>query len=104
MGCCGVVVAQWSERRQLRSEALGSIPSGYPCIFSRFYPDLPPVAYHQLLLISIVTKIRPHQHEFVCLFIHFRIQSSAAGVMLLMQSLDVHLLPIKCLPAKELNV
>ena len=54
-----VVVAQWSERRQLRSEVLGSIPSGYPCIFSSvcFYPDLPPVSYHQLLLISIVTKI-----------------------------------------------
>ena len=39
-----VVVVQWSERRQLRSEALGSIPSGYPGIFSCFYPDLPPVA------------------------------------------------------------
>ena len=29
-----VVVAQWSERRQLRSEAMGSIPSGYLCKFS----------------------------------------------------------------------
>ena len=35
LGCCRVVVvAQWSERRQLRSEALGSIPSGCPGIFS----------------------------------------------------------------------
>ena len=51
LGCCRVVVAQWSEHRQLRSEALGSIPSGYPCIFSSvcFYRDLPPVAYHQFL-------------------------------------------------------
>ena len=43
LGCCRVVVTQWSERRQLRSEALGSIPSGYPYIFSFSYPDLPPV-------------------------------------------------------------
>ena len=51
LGYCRVVVAQWSERRQLRSGALGSIPSGYPCIFYSvcFYPDLPPVAYHQFL-------------------------------------------------------
>ena len=59
LGCCGVVVAQWSERRQLRSEALGSIPSGYPCIFSSvcFYPDLPPpVAYHQFLLPVVVNQ------------------------------------------------
>ena len=33
LGCCGVVVVRWSERRQLRSEALGSIPSGCPSIF-----------------------------------------------------------------------
>ena len=32
LGCCGVVLAQWSERRQLRSEALGLIPSGCPGI------------------------------------------------------------------------
>ena len=51
LGCCRAVLAQWSERRQLRLEALGSIPSGYPCIFSFscFCPDLPPVAYHQFL-------------------------------------------------------
>ena len=53
LGCCRVVVAQWSERRQLRLEALGSIPSGYPCIFS---PDLPPVAYHQFLPSVIVNQ------------------------------------------------
>ena len=23
LGCCGVIVAQWSERQQLKSEALG---------------------------------------------------------------------------------
>ena len=33
-GCFRVVVAQWSVRGQLRSEALGSIPSGFPGIFS----------------------------------------------------------------------
>ena len=53
-----VVVAQWSERRQLRSEALGSVPS---CIFSSvcliYHQLLTTSSYHQLLLISIVTKI-----------------------------------------------
>ena len=44
LGSCGVVVAQWSERRQLRSEALGSIPSGYPCMSILIYhQSLPPV-------------------------------------------------------------
>ena len=49
---------QWSEQRQLRSEALGSIPSGYPCIFSSvcFYPDLLPVAYHQFLPPVVVNQ------------------------------------------------
>ena len=49
LGCCRVVIAQWSERRQQRSEALGSIPCGYTHAFfpfSCFYPDLLPVAYH----------------------------------------------------------
>ena len=50
-------MAQWSERQQLKSEALGSIPSGYPCIpFSMFYPDLPPVAYHQFLPPVVVNQ------------------------------------------------
>ena len=53
LGCCMVVIAQWSERRQQRSEALDLIPSAwlYPCIFSFscFYPDLPPLAYHHFL-------------------------------------------------------
>ena len=41
----------------LRSEVLGLIPSGYPCIvFSVcFYPDLP-VAYHQLLPPVVVNQ------------------------------------------------
>ena len=39
--CCRIVVAQWLECRQLRSEALGSIPS---CIFS-----LSLFLYYQLL-------------------------------------------------------
>ena len=63
LGCCGVVVAQWSERRQLRSEALDSIPSSYPCIFLQYvsiliyHQLLTTSSYRQLLLISIVTKI-----------------------------------------------
>ena len=60
-----VVVAQWSEHRQLRSEALGSIPSGCPSFFLQcFYSDLPPVAYQPFLLpvvvIRIVTKLIMH--------------------------------------------
>ena len=47
LGCCGVVVAQWSERRQLWSEALGSIPSGCPSIFS-----VSILIYHHLLTTS----------------------------------------------------
>ena len=67
LGCCRVVVAQWSERRQLRSEALGSIPSGYPCIFSFailiYHQLLTTSSYHQLLLISIVTcKVVKESH------------------------------------------
>ena len=50
------VHVQWSESRQLRSEALGSIPSGYPSFF-RFYSDLPPVAYQQFLLPVVVIRI-----------------------------------------------
>ena len=62
LGCRRVVVAQWSERRQLRSDALGSIPSGYPCIFSSvcFYPDLPPVAYDQFLPPVVVNQNSNH--------------------------------------------
>ena len=30
LGSCSIVVAQWSERQQLKSEALSSIPSGCP--------------------------------------------------------------------------
>ena len=48
LGCCRVVVAQWSERRQLRSETLGSIPSGYPS-FSI-------LIYRQLLTNSLTTS------------------------------------------------
>ena len=51
---CRVVVAQWSERRQLRSEALGSISSGCPCIFSESISDL---IYHQFLYHQFVTDI-----------------------------------------------
>ena len=46
LGYFRVVVAQWSERRQLRSEALDS---WLPMHFFSLYPDLPPVAYHQFL-------------------------------------------------------
>ena len=75
LGCCRVVIAQWSERRQLRLEALGSIPSGYPCIFSSvcFYPDLPPVAYHQFLLPVVVDQYsykNNHVHGHVVVFLH----------------------------------
>ena len=41
--------------RQLRSEALGSIPTGYPSIFS-LYCDLPPVAYHPFLPPVVVNQ------------------------------------------------
>ena len=34
LGGCGVVVAQWSEHWRLKPEALGSIPGGYPDVFS----------------------------------------------------------------------
>ena len=63
LGCCRVVLAQWSEGRQLRSEALGSITSGYPSFFLQYvsiliYQQLP---YQQFLLpvvvIRIVTKL-----------------------------------------------
>ena len=46
LGYCKVVIAQWSERRQQRSEALGLIPSGCPGIFSfllLYDQFLPPV-------------------------------------------------------------
>ena len=49
--CCRVVVAQWSELRQLRSEALGSIPSGYPSFFLQYVSIL---IYQQFLLPEIV--------------------------------------------------
>ena len=63
-----VVVAQWSECRQLRSEASGSIPSGYPCIFSSvcFYPDLPPVAYHQFLPPVAVNQYSHKKNHVQC--------------------------------------
>ena len=63
LGCCRVVIAQWSERRQLRLEALGLILSGYTHAFFLQYVSiliyhqlLTTSSYHQLLLISIVTK------------------------------------------------
>ena len=34
LGGCGVVVAQWSEYWRLKPGALGSIPGGYPDVFS----------------------------------------------------------------------
>ena len=54
LGCCRIVVAQWSEHQQLRSEASDSIPSDYPGIFSVIYPDLPPVAscYHHAVVVN----------------------------------------------------
>ena len=59
--CCRVVVAQLSERRQLRLEAFGSIPSGYPCLqfvsILIYCQLLTTSSYYQLLLISIVTKV-----------------------------------------------
>ena len=51
LGCCRVVVAQLSECRQLRLEALGLIPSGYPCIFPSVVSIL---IFHQLLTTSSV--------------------------------------------------
>ena len=64
------VVAQWSECRQLRLEALGLIPSGYPCIFFLtvcFYPDLP-VAYHQFLPPVVVNQYGyKNNHVYVCM-------------------------------------
>ena len=74
LGCCGVVVAQWSECRQLRLEALGSIPSGYPCIFLQYmyvsiliYHQLLTTSYyHQLLLISIVKHVDNEQVTGEC--------------------------------------
>ena len=44
---CRVVVAQWSEHLQLRLEALGSIPSSCPGIFSLSLFDL--LLYHKFL-------------------------------------------------------
>ena len=42
------------------SEALGSIPNDYPCFFLSvcfsFYPDFPPVAYHQSVYRSVPGK------------------------------------------------
>ena len=54
---------------QLRSEALGLIPSGYPCTFSSvcFYPDLPPVAYHQFLLPVVVNHKNYHVYYAECM-------------------------------------
>ena len=34
LGGCGVVMARWSEHWRLKPEALGSIPGGYPDVFS----------------------------------------------------------------------
>ena len=54
LGSCRVVIAQWSEHRQLRSEALGLIPSGYPAFFLSvcFYANFPPVALPTVLTTS----------------------------------------------------
>ena len=92
LGCCRVVVAQWSERRQLRSEALGSIPSGYPCIFSSsilIYHQLLTTTsymyYHQLLLISIVTKMIKHTAQSRCTYNDLELHHGIIFVLLRMQ-------------------
>ena len=52
LDCCRVVVAQWSECRQLRSEALFSFPMQWLYQGSQFVSTLilPPVAYQQLAI------------------------------------------------------
>ena len=62
---CGIVIAQWSERRQIRSEALGSIPSGCPCIFSR----VSILIYHQFLPLVVANYKNIHVHVQVHVYI-----------------------------------
>ena len=86
LGYCRVVVVQWSERRQLRSEALGSISSGYPSFFLQYVSIL---IYHQLLtnmqlllpvvIIRIVTKIIMSIYKFTwypCMYLYCSVSRS----------------------------
>ena len=69
--CCKVVIAQWSERRQLRSDALGSILSALPKhFFSQFVsmPIYPPVALP-------TTSGHVVQYTCKCIYMHVCWQS-----------------------------
>ena len=58
-----IVVAQWSEHQQLRSEALGSIPQWLPMHFFLRYVSI--LIYNQFLppVVRIVTK-HNHGHRY----------------------------------------